>query len=127
MTARLDIRGGGFRLRFASRMNIDTLARAHPHRARTLNGLTYVYYSYMGRTLRPVHFKAQPSTEYKVRIDPGMEDIYGNAIADPLTFSFTTGRLPPTMGLARTRLGRLLQCLPPADQAIPHPARRRKR
>ena len=28
-----------------------------------------------------------------------MEDLYGNAITDPLTFSFTTGPLPPTMGL----------------------------
>ena len=92
-----EIRGGGFSLDFASRMNIDTL-RERIHIEPKPDDWTRVYYSYMNERY-DVHFKAQPSTEYTVRIDPGMEDLYGNAITDPLTFSFTTGPLPPTMGL----------------------------
>ena len=92
-----DIRGGGFSLSFASRMNIDTL-RERIHIEPKPDELTRVYYSFMNERY-DIHFKAQPSTEYAIRIDPGMEDIYGNAITDKLTFRFTTGPLPPSMGL----------------------------
>ena len=92
-----EVRGGGFSLYFASRMNIDTLQERIQIEPKP-DELTRVYYSYMGERY-DLHFKAQPSTKYTVRIDPGMEDIYGHAIADPLTFSFTTGKLPPRMSL----------------------------
>lgn len=92
-----DVSGGGIRLRFASAMNIDTL-RERIHIEPEPERISNDYYSYWEDRF-DLYFKAQPSTEYTVRIEPGMEDIYGNAIAEPLTFSFTTGPLPPTMGL----------------------------
>ncbi|MCY3916297.1 MAG: MG2 domain-containing protein [Chloroflexi bacterium] len=91
------IRGGGFSLKFASRMNIDTL-RERIHIEPEPERITNDYYSYMDERY-DLYFKAQPSTEYTVRIDPGMEDRYGHPITDPLTFRFTTGPLPPTVDL----------------------------
>jgi alpha-2-macroglobulin len=37
-----------------------------------------------------ISFNIEPATEYTVTIEPGMADIYGNIIDEPLTFSFTT-------------------------------------
>ncbi|MGE5249465.1 MAG: Ig-like domain-containing protein, partial [Bacteroidota bacterium] len=37
-----------------------------------------------------------PSTEYVVRVLPGMQDIYGNAIRTEYSFSFKTARLDPS-------------------------------
>jgi len=93
---RKDVSSGGFSLHFASRMNIDTL-QERIHIEPKPDKFTRTYYSDWNDRY-DIHFSAQPSTEYTVRIDPGMEDIYGNAITDPLTFSFTTGPLPPSMG-----------------------------
>lgn len=93
----IDVSSGGFSLHFASRMNIDTL------RERILikpepDAITREYYSRFNDRY-DIHFQAQPSTRYTVHIEPGMEDIYGNAISEPVTFSFTTGPLPPTLRL----------------------------
>jgi uncharacterized protein YfaS (alpha-2-macroglobulin family) len=38
----------------------------------------------------------EPSTHYVVNVLPGMEDIYGNAIAGSYSFSFTTAAYPPS-------------------------------
>ena len=89
----IDVSSGGFSLHFASRMNIDTLReriQIHPEP----DAITRDYYSNFNDRY-DIHFQAQPSTKYTVRVQPGMEDIYGNAISEPLTFRFTTGPLPP--------------------------------
>ena len=92
-----DVSSGGFSLHFASDMKIETLQeriRIEP----APDNLTRVYYSDWNDRY-DIHFEAQPSTEYTIRIEPGMEDIYGNAISDPLIFSFTTSPLPPRLGM----------------------------
>ena len=90
-----DVSSGGISLRFASQMNIETLEERISIKPRPDN-LTRVYYSYMNHRY-DIHFEAQPSTEYTIHIEPGMEDTYGNAITEPLTFNFTTSPLPPTL------------------------------
>ena len=93
----IDVSSGGFSLHFASRMNIDTLReriQIHPEP----DAITRDYYSNFNDRY-DIHFQAQPSTKYTVRVQPGMEDIYGNAISEPLTFRFTTGPLPPRVEL----------------------------
>ncbi len=90
-----DVRGGGVSLRFASRMKLDTLpARIHIEPAP--EAITRTYYSYMNERY-DLYFEALPSTEYRVRIEPGMEDIYGNVIGEELNFSFTSAPLPPRL------------------------------
>lgn len=93
----IDVGSGGFSLKFASRMNIDTL-KGRIQIEPAPDKLTRDYYSHMNDRY-DLHFRAQPSTEYTVRVDAGMEDLYGNAIEDPLTFRFTTGPLPPRISL----------------------------
>ncbi len=88
---------GGFSLYFASTMNIETL----PDRI-TIEPepeLPPRYYFSDWSKSYTVSFDAQPSTSYAVRIAPGMEDIYGNAIAEPLSFSYTTAPRAPELGL----------------------------
>ena len=92
-----DVSSGGVSLRFASRMNLETLlARIHIEPAPA--SIKHSYYSYFNERY-DLHFEAQPSTEYRVRIEPGMEDIYGNAITEVLTFNFTTAPLPPRLNM----------------------------
>ena len=89
----IDVSSGGFSLYFASRMNIDTL-RERIQIDPKPDAITRDYYSRFNDRF-DLHFQARPSTQYTVHIEPRMEDIYGNAISEPLTFSFTTGPLPP--------------------------------
>ena len=89
----INIGSGGFSLHFASRMNIDTL-RERIQIDPKPEAITRDFYSRFDDRF-DIHFRAQPSTQYTVRIEPGMEDIYGNPISEPLTFRFTTGPLPP--------------------------------
>lgn len=42
-----------------------------------------------------LHFDMAQHTKYTVTIDAGVEDIYGNAMPEPYSFSFTTGALTP--------------------------------
>lgn len=42
----------------------------------------------------PLRFNTKQRTTYTVTVKAGAEDVYGNAIADDYTFSFTTGELP---------------------------------
>ena len=88
---------GGFSLFFASTMNIETL----PDRIKIEPEpeLPPRYYFSDWSKRYSVSFVAQPSTTYTVHIAPGMEDIYGNAIAEPLIFSYNTGPLSPELGL----------------------------
>ncbi len=88
---------GGFSLFFASTMNIETL----PNRIKIEPEpeLPPRFYFSEWSNRYTVSFVAQPSTTYTVRIAPGMEDIFGNAIAKPLFFSFETAPLSPELGL----------------------------
>jgi uncharacterized protein YfaS (alpha-2-macroglobulin family) len=79
-------------INFASPMDIDSFEgriRISPQ-PEEIN--TY-YSEYAGWSLSVNGLK--PSTEYQVRILPGMKDLYGNAIQSEYTFSFTTGRRDP--------------------------------
>ncbi len=46
-----------------------------------------------------VGFGARPSTDYKVRIRPGIADPYGNTIGKSLTVRFRTGPLAPAVAM----------------------------
>jgi uncharacterized protein YfaS (alpha-2-macroglobulin family) len=46
-----------------------------------------------------ISFNVEPATEYTITIEPGMADIYGNTIQEPLTFSFTTSDFEAEFGL----------------------------
>ena len=59
-----------------------------------LEKLSTYYSDYNWWSLTVDGFK--PSTEYVVRILPGMRDIYGNQIETEYSFSFTTGRRSPS-------------------------------
>lgn len=88
---------GGFSLFFASMMNIESL----PDRI-TIEPepeLRPRYYFSEWSKRYTVSFDAEPSTSYTIRIAPGMEDIYGNAISETLTFSYTTSPRSPELGL----------------------------
>ena len=90
-----DVARGGFSLFFASTMNIDTLQdriviAPEPQMP------PRVYYSEWANRYT-VSFDAAPSTAYTVRIGPGMEDIYGNAIAAPTEFRFATAARTPML------------------------------
>lgn len=88
---------GGFSLYFASLMNIETLADRITIEPEPELPPRYFFSEWSKRYT--VSFDARPSTSYTVRIASGMEDIYGNAIVEPLTFSYTTGPRRPELGL----------------------------
>ncbi len=89
--------GGSFSLFFASPMNIETLAdRITIEPAPAFEPRAF-YSDWSNRYT--VSFDARPSTTYTVRIAPGMQDIYGNAISEALTFSYTTAARPPALGM----------------------------
>lgn len=92
-----DVDRGGFSLFFASTMNISTLADRITIEPEPQTPPRYYLSEWANRYT--VSFDAQPSTAYTVRISPGMEDIYGNAIEEPTVFQFTTGPRTPLLGL----------------------------
>ena len=56
------------------------------------------HYSHWNKSYA-VHFDTQPRQEYTVTVAPGMEDIYGHAIAEERVIRFRTAPLPPEIGL----------------------------
>jgi uncharacterized protein YfaS (alpha-2-macroglobulin family) len=58
----------------------------------------YTYYSPWDNTFA-ISFGAKPSTDYEVRITPGIEDPYGNKTRENLTVRFRTAPLPPNYQL----------------------------
>ncbi len=58
----------------------------------------YTYYSPWDNSFG-FNFGAQPSTDYEVRIRPGIEDPYGNTTQESLTVRFRTAPLEPTYRL----------------------------
>jgi hypothetical protein len=85
-----------FVIHFNAPMNWDTVM---PHV--TFNpplSMTQVY-TYGSGTDFMINFDPKPSTDYEVRITPGIEDPYGNKTAEDLTVRFRTAELPPTVRL----------------------------
>jgi uncharacterized protein YfaS (alpha-2-macroglobulin family) len=79
-------------IRFSSPMKIESFkekVRLRPEPEKPLewwyNEWDYSFYAY----------SLEPSTQYEVEIQPGMEDIYGNKVLEGKTFTFTTAPLPP--------------------------------
>lgn len=58
----------------------------------------YTYYSPWDNSFG-INFGAKPSTDYEVRITPGIEDPYGNKTQENLTVRFRTAPLPPNYQL----------------------------
>ena len=89
----------GLSLYFASPMHIDSLAgkvRIEPAPTDEPN----THYSDWDNRYS-VSFAAQAETNYRITIAPGMQDIYGNAIAEPLTFTYKTAPRPPEVGFVK--------------------------
>ncbi|MDZ4764192.1 MAG: Ig-like domain-containing protein [Chloroflexota bacterium] len=79
---------GGVTLYFASPMNLDTLDDKIiivPEPWREYDS----YYNEYDNSYT-FAFPPEPSTNYTVTIQPGMEDVYGNRIDTPLTLQYTT-------------------------------------
>ena len=88
---------GGFTIYFASPMNPETLfdkVTIEPEPWREFDDFYYdwddSYY---------LSFPTEPSTTYTVTIAPGMEDVYGNAIQNGLTVTYTTLPYVPDVSL----------------------------
>ncbi len=87
----------GFSIRFASPMNIETLAdriTIEPEPFREYDA----YYGDWDNSYT-LAFPMEPSTTYTITIAPGMEDIYGNVIENGMTITFSTGPYLPEMQL----------------------------
>ena len=90
-----DVGRGGFSLFFASTMNIKTLADRITIEPEPPTPPRYYYSEWANRYT--ISFDAEPSTSYSVRIAPGMEDIYGNAVAEPTVFHYETAARTPLL------------------------------
>lgn len=88
---------GNFQIYFATRMNPETLNDKITIEPEPRGEIDYFYADWNLRL--GVSFAAEPSTQYTVSIAPGMEDVYGNTIDEPFTFTFFTGRLSPFLEL----------------------------
>jgi uncharacterized protein YfaS (alpha-2-macroglobulin family) len=88
---------GGITIYFASPMNIRTLAERviiNPEPWREYDR----YYSDYDNSYT-LSFPTEPSTDYTITLLPGMEDIYGNAIAEERVIRYRTGRYDPELRL----------------------------
>jgi hypothetical protein len=81
---------------FNAPMNWDTVM---PHVTFNPPLSPTLVYTYGSGTNFVVNFGPQPSTDYEVRITPGIEDPYGNQTAEDLTVRFRTAALPPAVRL----------------------------
>jgi hypothetical protein len=85
-----------FVIHFNTPMNWDTVM---PHVTFNPPLSPTQVYTYGGGTDFSINFGPKPSTNYEVRITPGIEDPYGNKTAEDLTVRFRTAELPPTVRL----------------------------
>lgn len=94
---------GGITIYFASPMNIDTLRDrivVEPEPWREGDAFYSNWdYSYT------VAFPTEPSTDYTITLLPGMEDIFGNAIADTTVIRYRTDSYYPTYNLRAPNVG----------------------
>lgn len=108
----------GLSLYFASPMAIDSLAgkvRIEPAPAEAPT----TYYSDWNNRFA-VSFDAQPDTNYRVTVAAGMRDIYGNAIAEPLTFAYKTAPRPPEVGFVLPGAVGVTYAQPPTRLQVYH-------
>ena len=88
---------GGVTLYFVSPMDVETLDDKVTIEPEPWREPDYFYQSY--NDALQVSFPVEPSTDYTIVVEPGMEDIYGNAIERGLTFSFSTAAYAPDVNL----------------------------
>lgn len=91
----------GFTINFSSPMNRETL-REHvtiePEPFREPN-----FYYYEWDNSYNISFVLEPSTDYTITIEPGMEDVYGNVIERSRTIRFSTAPYDPQVMLQAPR------------------------
>ena len=88
---------GSVQIDFASPMNEDTLAEYISISPEPVVEPQFFYRSWSDTY--EVSFPLEPSTTYTVNIDPGMEDVYGNATTERMNFTFTTRPYDPEVRL----------------------------
>lgn len=94
--ARQSVFDGQLQIFFASPMNVNTLKDKVLISPEPKDKVDWYYYedSYSG-TWSYNTYILEPSTSYKVSVQPGMEDKYGNQITEEYNFSFVTGPRSP--------------------------------
>ncbi|MCA0455767.1 MAG: Ig-like domain-containing protein [Chloroflexi bacterium] len=88
---------GSMTIYFASQMNVETLKDKIMIEPKPWRDPDYYYGDYDHSY--NISFPVEPSTTYTVTIAAGMEDVYGNAITEPRTITFTTAPYEPTFAL----------------------------
>lgn len=88
---------GSFNIYFASQMNVETLKDKITIEPKPWRDPDFYYGDYDHSY--SVSFPVEPSTAYTITIAPGMEDVYGNAIGEPLVVEYTTGAYEPNFML----------------------------
>lgn len=91
-----DTYSGELRIQFASPMNIASVKQRIVITPAPAGEIQWWYNEWDWSLIAYV---LQPSTSYMVRLLPGMQDIYGNQIAQGQTIRFNTGPYAPTAGL----------------------------
>ncbi|MFN8411817.1 MAG: Ig-like domain-containing protein [Anaerolineales bacterium] len=85
-------------LSFASKMNVDSI-KSHLQITPAIKDAETYFNSY-GNTNTFSIYGLEPDVDYVVRLEPGMEDIYGNTIKDGFSFTFKNGNYPAYTRLA---------------------------
>ena len=88
---------GGVSIYFASPMKQSTLLEHITIEPEPFREVDDYYYTYDDSY--NLNFPLEPSTEYTVTIEPGMEDVYGNVITRGRTITFTTAPYEPDVAL----------------------------
>lgn len=86
-------------LTFASPMDKDTI-ESRVKVTPSLGGEPQWYYSFYPGSYTVTLYGFEPSTDYVVRILPGMKDIYGNETREEISFEFTNKAYQPSGWLA---------------------------
>jgi uncharacterized protein YfaS (alpha-2-macroglobulin family) len=85
-----------FTIYFASPMKLDTIEDRVVFSPEPEGGFSFYFDEW---NWSAEFYGLDPSTEYEVKILPGMEDIYGNAISQEMVVSFTTAPYDPSAWL----------------------------
>ncbi len=88
---------GGFTLFFASPMDVETLRDRITIDPEPWRDPEFYYRDWNDEL--QVSFPTEPSTQYTITVAAGAEDVYGNTIASPFTFSYRTGPYSPDVSL----------------------------
>lgn len=88
---------GGMTIYFASPMNRETFEGKITIDPKPWRDPDFYYYDY-DNSLN-VSFPTEPSTNYTITIEPGMEDVYGNRIERRLVVQYSTAPYDPDVSL----------------------------